>query len=66
MKTFRYYVTYHYEESGEVEALSLAEAQETIEDLAYVVGSGGYTVGWDYVKFHELEEIDDDGEDDDA
>jgi hypothetical protein len=66
MKTFSYYVTYHYEESGEVEALSLEEAREAIEDMAYVVGSHGYTVGWDYVNFHELTEISDDGEDDEV
>lgn len=67
MKTFSYYVTYHYEDSGEVQAEDQNSALAQIEnDMAYVVSFNGYTVGWDYVKIHEFDEIDDDGEDDDA
>jgi hypothetical protein len=63
MKTFSYSVTYHYEESGEIDAPSYEDAQSMIEELTYVVGEAGYSVPWDYVQFHELHEIDDDGED---
>jgi hypothetical protein len=64
MKTFSYYVTYHVEDSGEIEAESYEQAQELIEEQMYAVAPAGFSVGWDYVKFHELEEIDDDGEGD--
>ena len=67
MKTFSYYVTYQYEESGEVEATDYDAAVEQIEnDMAYVVAPEGYTIGWDWVKINELYEIADDGEDEDA
>ena len=61
MKTFSYYVTYHYEDSGEVEAMSLEDAQSEIENMAYVVGASGYSTGWDWVDVHQLDEINDDG-----
>jgi len=64
MKTFSYYVTYHVEDSGEVEASSYDEAQALIEEQMYAVSPSGFSVPWDYVKFNELHEIDDDGEDD--
>lgn len=62
MKTFSYYVTYHYEDSGEVEATDYDSAVEQIEnDMAYVVGASGYSTGWDWVEVHQLDEINDDG-----
>lgn len=66
MKTFSYYVTYHVEDSGEIEAESYEDAQEIIEKQMYVASANhGYSLGWDHVEFHDLEEIADDGEDDD-
>jgi hypothetical protein len=65
MKTFSFYATYHYEDSGEVEAESYEEAVEQIQsEMAYVVAPAGFSVGWDWVDIHECDEIDDDGEDD--
>ena len=64
MKTFSYYVTYHLEDSGEVEASDYDEAREIIESQMYAVAPAGFSVGWDWVDFHELDEIADDGEDD--
>jgi hypothetical protein len=62
MKTFKYYVTYHYEDSGEVEAGDYNSALAQIENhMSYVVSSEGYSLSWDWVDVHELDEIDDDG-----
>lgn len=66
MKTFTYSVTYYYEDSGEIEATSYEDAVSQIEELSYVVCDAGYTVPWDLVNIHECDEIDDDGEDDNA
>jgi hypothetical protein len=65
MKTFSYYVTYHLEDSGEIDAEDYEEAQRALEEQMYAVSqTGGYSIGWDYVEYHDLTEIADDGEDD--
>lgn len=63
MKTFKYYVTYHYEDSGEVQAFDYDSARDEIENnMSYVVAPEGFRLGWDWVDIHDIEEIDDDGE----
>ena len=64
MKVFSYSVTYHVEDSGTIDAMSYEDARSAIEEQMYAVSPGGFSVGWDWVDFHELDEIADDGEDD--
>lgn len=64
MKTFSFYAAYHVEDSGEVEAESYDEAVAMIEEQMYAVAPAGFSIPWDHVQIHELEEIDDDEEDD--
>lgn len=67
MKTFEFSVTYHYEDSGTIEAESYEDAIYQIEsgDVSYPVTSSGFADSWSWVKIDECYEIDDDGEDDD-
>lgn len=64
MKTFEFSVTYHYEDSGTVEAESYEDAIAQIEsgDIAYPVTSGGFSDSWSWVKIDECYEIEDDGD----
>jgi len=65
VKTFEFSVTYHYEDSGQVEAESYEDAIAQIEnDMSYVCTSSGFADSWSWVKIDECYEIDDDGEDD--
>lgn len=65
MKTFEFSVTYHYEDSGQIEAESYEDAVRQIEeDMAYVCTPAGFSDSWSWVKIDECYEIDDDGEDD--
>jgi hypothetical protein len=64
MKTFEFSVTYHYEDSGTIEALTYEDAMDQIEnDMAYVCTAAGFSDSWSWVKIDECYEIADDGED---
>lgn len=67
MKTFSFAATYHYEDTGEVEARSYDEARQMVEEnLAYVVTEAGFADSWGWVDINLNLESDDEEDDEDA